>query len=324
MKSPVKKILAVAVAALGLAAVAAPSVTVNSVTENGTWSKIDVKYTLSGVDTSADYKVQFDVTADGVTKTTTDSAAKKSNASYTKTIDTKSLFGAAKRDAKAKVKVSLIPGFTPDVPVPDAVQLWAGGPYFATFNIGASKPEESGYYFWWGDTVGYKRYSSYNGWVSAKDGSTFLFGIGNCPTYGKSASQLLSAGWIDSTGNLTASHDAARAHLGGSWRMPTSAEFDALKSNCTATWTTQNGVNGYKVTGKATGYTNKSIFLPAAGGGSGDSITSGSSYGYYWSSTPSSNSSYAWDLDFNLSDFRAYDRGRYFGFPVRPVRGLAE
>ena len=43
---------------------------------------------------------------------------------------------------------------------PDArekVQLWAGGPYWATTNIGAEKPEEYGYYFWWGDTVGYKR-----------------------------------------------------------------------------------------------------------------------------------------------------------------------
>ena len=37
------------------------------------------------------------------------------------------------------------------------VQLWEGGPYWATTNIGAEKPEDYGYYFWWGDTVGYKR-----------------------------------------------------------------------------------------------------------------------------------------------------------------------
>ena len=147
MNQTIKKmfggLLAASVAAVGLAAVAAPSVTVNSVTESGTWSTIAVKYTLSGVDTTADYKVQFDVTADGVTKTTSDSKAKKSNTSYTKTIDTKSLFGSAKRDAKAKVKVSLVE-VKLDWPSAEPIQLWAGGPTWATCNVGASKPEEYG------------------------------------------------------------------------------------------------------------------------------------------------------------------------------------
>ena len=44
------------------------------------------------------------------------------------------------------------------------VQLWDGGPYWATTNIGAEKPEDYGYYFWWGDTVGYKREG--NKWVA--------------------------------------------------------------------------------------------------------------------------------------------------------------
>ena len=166
----VKKLLAVAMAAVGFAAFAAPAVTVNSVTENGTWSTIDVTYTLSGVDTSANYKMQFDVTVDGVTKTVTDdSFATKSNTSYTKTIDTKTLFGSACRDAKAKVKVSLLDD-QPDFAA--GGQLWAGGPIFAGCNVGASKPEEYGYYFWWGDTVGYKRNASNNGWVSSQDGTT--------------------------------------------------------------------------------------------------------------------------------------------------------
>ena len=37
------------------------------------------------------------------------------------------------------------------------VQLWENGPYWAECNVGAARPEESGYYFWWGDTVGYTR-----------------------------------------------------------------------------------------------------------------------------------------------------------------------
>ena len=35
------------------------------------------------------------------------------------------------------------------------IQLWKDGPYWAETNIGAENPWDFGYYFWWGDTVGY-------------------------------------------------------------------------------------------------------------------------------------------------------------------------
>ena len=54
----------------------------------------------------------------------------------------------------------------------EGVQLWEGGPYWATTNIGADKPEDAGLYFWWGDTVGYRR--SGDAWV-ASDGSNRNF-----------------------------------------------------------------------------------------------------------------------------------------------------
>ena len=130
------------------------------------------------------------------------------------------------------------------------VQLWEGGPYWAECNVGATKPEEYGYYFWWGDTVGYARNDSDTGWVSSRTGASFSFSSGNCPTYGKTTAQLQSAGYIDATGNLVAKYDAATAHLGAPWRMPTDAEFAALTNNCTTTWTTRNGVYGRLVTGK--------------------------------------------------------------------------
>ena len=59
--------------------------------------------------------------------------------------------------------------------------LWKCGPQWAGRNIGAEKPWEAGYYFWWGDTVGYKRVN--NDWV-ASDGSTshFSFCEENTPT----------------------------------------------------------------------------------------------------------------------------------------------
>ncbi|MBQ4439929.1 MAG: hypothetical protein II909_02170, partial [Kiritimatiellae bacterium] len=93
----------------------------------------------------------------------------------------------------------------------DKVQLWEGGPYWATTNIGADEPWDYGYYFWWGDTVGYRREN--NAWVASDDStSNFSFLSGNVPTYGKNNATLLSEGYIDSTGNLVAAHDAAQAH----------------------------------------------------------------------------------------------------------------
>ncbi|MBQ9431682.1 MAG: hypothetical protein IJU44_09045 [Kiritimatiellae bacterium] len=203
------------------------------------------------------------------------------------------------------------------------VQLWENGPYWAECNVGATKPEEYGYYFWWGDTVGYKREN--DAWVAA-DGSTssFSFNSDNTPTYGKDNATLLSEGWIDSTGNLVAAHDAATAHLGAPWRMPTDAEFSALLDNCTTEWTTRNGVSGQLVTGKGA-YADKSIFLPAAGYGNDSRLYGLGSYGFFWSSTPySGNSNYAWNLYF-LSGHIDWSYGsRYDGVSVRPVRGFAQ
>ena len=223
------------------------------------------------------------------------------------------------------------------------VQLWENGPYWAECNVGASKPEEYGYYFWWGDMVGYTR--SGGAWKDCgrDDGFGYYFDVTwvsstgtqmgsspftdlSCPTFNKSNAALKSAGYIDSTGNLVATHDAATAHLGAPWRMPTDAEFAALIENCTTTWITTNGVSGRLVTGKGA-YANRSIFLPSAGCGLDSSLNGPGSYGGYWSSTPySDNSGHAWFLHFFGSGY--FCRGSYNrrdgGQSVRPVRGFAE
>ena len=203
------------------------------------------------------------------------------------------------------------------------VQLWEKGPYWAECNVGASKPEEYGYYFWWGDTVGYRREN--DKWV-AVDGSTssFSFEVSNTPSYGKDNAALQSAGYIDSTGNLVAAHDAATAHLGAPWRMPTSDEIQALVDNCTTTCITTNGVYGRLVTGKDS-YANRSIFLPAAGYGFYSHLDYPGFYGNYWSSTPLSGYSiYASYLDFDAGNFGESNDGCSIGRSVRPVRGFAE
>jgi hypothetical protein len=207
------------------------------------------------------------------------------------------------------------------------VQLWENGPYWAECNVGAEKPEDYGYYFWWGDTVGYTITAS--GWSSVKDGTIISFtSVGTATaTYRKDNSALLSEGYIDETGNLAAAHDAATAHLGAPWRMPTNAEFIELHDNCNTEWTTRNGVYGALVTGKGY-YADRSIFLPAAGCGYYEGLdnadpngNNADSYGFYWSSTPDSdNSSYAWRLHFYWLTFRQDYIYRYLGESVRPVR----
>lgn len=190
------------------------------------------------------------------------------------------------------------------------VQLWEGGPYWAECNVGASKPEEYGLYFWWGDTVGHA--------------GDWYFDANHCPTYGKTTSELQSLGYIDSTGNLAPAHDAARAHWGLPWRMPTDAEFVALVSNCDTQWTTRNGVNGRLVKGRGA-YSSKSIFLPAAGYGYDSYLYTLGSLGSCWSSSPNSDNFYgAWYLSFYSSNFYRGYSNRSGGQSVRPVRGFAK
>ena len=200
------------------------------------------------------------------------------------------------------------------------VQLWEGGPYWATTNIGAEEPWDYGYYFWGGDTIGYKWE---NGQWVATDGSVsgFSFEAGNTPTYNKSIDTLKSEGWITADGALAPDHDAAHVHWGGGWRMPTKQELDDLVSKCNWKWTTVNSVQGWVITGKDSA----SIFLPCAGYGYGTSLSHAGSYGNYYSSVPYSGSNgYAWGLYFDSGDHATCYYDRLSGRSVRPVQGFTE
>ena len=216
----------------------------------------------------------------------------------------------------------------PTDPDTEGVQLWADGPYWATCNVGASKPEDYGYYFWWGDTVGYRYLNSK--WEAVASSTVIEFSSGKAPansTCNKTVDQLKAAGYLDAQNNLVSSCDAATAYLGAPWRMPTKADFDNLKGKCTTVWANNwngTGVNGCLVTGKTTGYTDKSIFLPAAAYGYGAVPGATGSYGDYWSSTPYSDSSSGWRFDFLSTTFNVGSNYRYVGRPVRPVRGFAK
>ncbi len=197
------------------------------------------------------------------------------------------------------------------------VRLWEDGPYWADTNVGAEEPWESGYYFWWGDTIGYTRKN--DAWV-ANDGSTsnFSFEEGNVPTSRKESSALLQEGWVTADNVLAPEHDAAHMQWGGDWRMPTSQEFEDLKSKCDWTRTTMNGVKGFVVRGRGD-YASASIFLPAAGCGDGTLLGDAGLCGSYWSSC----STFSWVLYSRESRYM-YNADHYYGRSVRPVQGIAK
>ncbi len=187
---------------------------------------------------------------------------------------------------------------------------------WATCNVGASNPEEYGDYFAWGETKPKEVYdwSTYK-WCS--NGEWTGMTKYTYPDGQKSGIWYYGNTFIgDNKTVLDLTDDAAHVNWGGAWRMPTKAEQDELRNNCTCTWTTQNGIKGYQVRGKNGG----TIFLPASGCRSGSSLNLVGSYGYYWSSSLNEgNSSGAYYLLFYSGYVNWYINSRYYGQSVRPV-----
>ena len=196
------------------------------------------------------------------------------------------------------------------------------GTLWATCNVGASSPEDYGYYFAWGETVPFDE----NG-KTTFDWSTYKWCNSSSSSMTKycSNSSYGNNGFTDDKTELEPEDDAAYVNWGSAWRMPSIAQYsELLYSNYTTTeWTTQNGVYGRKITSKMEGYEGNSVFLPAAGYRYDSSLYNAGSYGYYWSRTlDSDNPSTAWYLYFYSSYiFPISDgNGRYHGLAVRPVR----
>ena len=180
---------------------------------------------------------------------------------------------------------------------------------WASWNVGATAPEEYGDYFAWGETQTKANYTENNyKWCDGSSSSLTKYNTNS--TYGT----------VDNKTTLDLQDDAARANWGGSWRMPTDAEWTELRSNCNWEWTTINGVFGRKVTSTKTGYTDKWIFLPAAGIRQETILKKAGSYGYYWSSSLAAVlQAAAYDMYFGSDQVGRDGTNRYFGLSVRPV-----
>ena len=216
------------------------------------------------------------------------------------------------------------------VSIPEAVDLglsvkWAACNLCETGFV--SSPEKFGDYYAWGEIEPY--YSSLESPVTWKDSKSAGFAWASYSLCDESYSDLTkyntdtNFGAVDNKTVLEGTDDAAHAKLGGYWRMPTEAEWEALHSNCTWTWSSNynsTGIGGMIVTSNIEGYKDKSIFLPAAGFRYSTYFTNSGSYCHYWSSVLGTSYPYlARGFTIGSSDFIGDNVNRCYGFSVRPV-----
>ena len=202
----------------------------------------------------------------------------------------------------------------PDNPDPDDPN-WVNlglpsGLLWATCNVGATSPEDTSYFFAWGETVAKNVYDC--GWSIYAYGSNYtqLTKYCNDAYYGLD-------GYTDNLTILEPTDDAATAIMGNGARTPTKEEWQELIDNTTAEWTTLNGINGCRFTA-ANG---NSIFLPAAGERNEAHINHSGSFGYYWSASLDTEDPYrAWCSILSASNQLMGSITRCDGLSVRAVK----
>ena len=213
--------------------------------------------------------------------------------------------------------------YNPSSPVPptpshDFVEI--GGVKWATMNVGASSVTDYGLYFQWGDTQGYTAEQvgsgsgqKYFGWADYKYGNG---------TSDPGDTGMTKYNSTDGKTVLDASDDAVTAAWGGNWRMPTTAEFQALGNAVNTAWTASyqdSGVKGLVCTDKTD--SSKVLFFPAAGYCYNGSVTNISNNGSYCSrSLGISGVQYSYSMYlFSASTSWQTNIVRYDGLPVRGV-----
>lgn len=221
----------------------------------------------------------------------------ESNGCDVYTNESKNVFAAAYSKIENDDNYQII-GFTPLLSIIDridgkeTVDLGLSVKW-ANCNIGATKPEEYGNYYAWGETSADKKSYTWDTYAHC-DGS-----LNTCKMIGDSI--------------CGTSYDAATVNWGSKWQTPTRKQLDELRRECDWIQGTIGGINGYYVFGKTGNY----IFLPAGGWKSNVSNTINNA-GYYMSSTRYNNG-YAYCLKFSSSSRTIADQYRYVGMNVRAV-----
>jgi hypothetical protein len=214
-------------------------------------------------------------------------------------------------DARELIHIARSVRLVHDSIVPEAVDLGLSVKW-ATFNLGAKAPEDYGNYFAWAE-------------IEPKDQYTWANYIWCQGTYNTLTKYCTNNdyGNIDNITIIESEDDAATMRWQGDWRIPTQAEWQELQSKCTWQWVSLNGVSGYKITSKVTGYTDESIFLPAAGYRSGKSYYNHGTHGYYRSSSLyTGDPNETWRLYFHATGISvSHANDRNGGWSIRPVCG---
>lgn len=182
---------------------------------------------------------------------------------------------------------------------------------WAKYNVGATSETQYGKFFQWGETEQHNTGIPYD-WANYKyynstSGTVTKYKYDENPDY---------------KATLELGDDAARANMGGDWRMPRQADFKELITYTDNKWIDDfdgNGTKGYKFTSKKD--TSNYIFIRASNLYDDISTyTQDTSYGVWSSSLNTTNPRNAWTLDFNsrfISAERDYER--WDGFVVRGV-----
>ena len=197
-----------------------------------------------------------------------------------------------------------------DTVIPEYVDMGLSVKW-ANYNLGASTPTGVGDYYAWGETEPKDSYMPAN----------YQWCMGSAKTYTKycTVDSMGYNGFTDDLTTLQPQDDAAQMQKGGHWRMPTDAEWEELRKNCTWTQAEQGGQIGYIATSKING---NRMFIPVAGFRSGGHVVL-EYLGAYWSSSLNeTKQSCAYGLYINKDEDRVgkYSNScREYGFLIRPV-----
>ena len=199
--------------------------------------------------------------------------------------------------------------FTTDSVVGEWVDLGLpSGLLWYSVNLGATVPEDYGYYYAWGETQPKDDYS-WDTYIYCTD-EYHMTKYCNMRTYGFN-------GFTDNLTTLESNDDAATATLGAGIRIPTYDDWVELHENTTSTWTTVNGVSGRKFRAS----NGNSVFLPAGGRKEGTALEHDGTIGSYWSSSldteyPNEANGYC----FYSSYYHTCFHNRNRGLSIRAVR----
>lgn len=172
---------------------------------------------------------------------------------------------------------------------------------WATCNIGASRPEEFGQFFAWGEVDTKEEFDlgAYKFWTAGTGK-----GFNHFDKYNKAGDALLPE------------DDAASNLMGKEWHIPSVADFKELAELCIWTWTSRDGVFGYEVNGP----NSNTLFLPAAGSRMGSKFLRQNEEGEYWASSLTSATTVLANLIQLRPDYVImHYTSREYGLPIRAV-----